>query len=119
LPIDGKIWPLAGQWQDSPADVLTTAGFAVLGYLYVFLAMCGIGVALRVALQGAGTSEVRNMNDSPNLWGIAVVLAYLVIRTMFLTTVEAPEPRYVVCCYPAVLALIALLFAGRRRNESK
>jgi hypothetical protein len=119
LPIDGKIWPLVGQWRDSPADVLTTAGFAVLGYLYVFLAMCAIGVALSVARQGAGTGGMRNMYDSLNLWGIAVVLVSLVLRTIFLTTVEAPEPRYVVSCYPAVLALIALLVAGRRRKESQ
>jgi hypothetical protein len=29
--------------------------------------------------------------------------------------VEAPEPRYVVSCYPAVLALVALL--GIRNKE--
>jgi hypothetical protein len=36
-------------------------------------------------------------------------VGYFVIRTAFLTTVEAPEPRYVISCYPGVLALIALL----------
>ena len=45
----------------------------------------------------------------PNLWGIALLLAYLFVRTAFLATVEAPEPRYVINCYPAVLALAALL----------
>ncbi len=105
LPIDGKIWPLRDQWQDSHADVLTTAGFAALGYLYVALAMCGVVVALRAGR----TSEGIGMDDGPNYWGIALLLIYFFIRTMFLTTVEAPEPRYVVSCYPAVMALITLL----------
>ena len=115
LPIDGKIWPLREQWQDSPADVLTTAGFGALGYLYVFLTILGIGVAWR----SGRTTGAFNMENGPNLSGIALVLIYLVIRTIYLTTVEAPEPRYVVSCYPALLALLALLFAGRRRKDSQ
>jgi hypothetical protein len=51
----------------------------------------------------------------PNLWGIALILVYFIVRTAFLTTVEAPEPRYVVSCYPALLALIALL--GIRKGD--
>ena len=34
----------------------------------------------------------------------------------FLTTVETPEPRYVVVCFPILLALAAQLFA--RRSDS-
>ncbi len=52
LPIDGKIWPLRDQWRDSHADVLTTAGFAGLGYLYVALAICGVVVSWRVDRTG-------------------------------------------------------------------
>ena len=46
---------------------------------------------------------------APNVWGIGFLLAYLLVRTAFLTTVEAPEPRYVLSCYPVVLAFISLL----------
>jgi hypothetical protein len=109
LPIDGKLWPVRDQWQDSHADVLTTAGFAVLGYLYVALALAGIGFAWRA---GRATGKL-NLQGQPNFWGIGLVVVYIFARTVFLTTVEAPEPRYVVSCYPAVLALIALLFAGK------
>jgi hypothetical protein len=113
LPIDGKFWPVLEQWSDSHADVLTTAGFAALGYVYVALALGGIGVAWRsrrvgnAKLHAAGSDE----ENTPNLWGVALLLAYILVRTAFLTTVEAPEPRYVVTCYPAVLALITLLWA--------
>ena len=112
LPIDGKIWPLRDQWSDSPADVLVTAGFGALGYVYVALALGGIWVAWRA---GATSIDASNRQNAPNLWGIALLLTYLIVRTAFLTTVEAPEPRYVVTCYPAVLALAALLWARSER----
>jgi len=105
LPIDGKFWPVREQWADSHADVLVTGSFAVLGYLYVALAAAGIWLALRAS---AG-SAVNSMLSGPNLWGIGLLLIYFFARTAFLTTVEAPEPRYVVSCYPGVLALIALM----------
>jgi hypothetical protein len=110
LPIDGKLWPLRDQWNDSPADVLTTAVFAALDYVYVAMALGGVWIAWRAARESTNASA---LGDLPNLWGIALVLAYLLMRTAFLTTVEAPEPRYVITCYPAVLALAALLWDGR------
>jgi hypothetical protein len=110
LPIDGKLWPLRSQWQDSRANVLTTGGFAILGYVYMALALLGIGIAWR---EGRATGKL-NLRGQPHFWGIGFLVAYLLVRTVFLTTVEAPEPRYVVSCYPAVLAMIALLFARKR-----
>lgn len=115
LPIDGKFWPVREQWADSHADVLVTGGFAVLGYLYVALALGGIWAAWRASGGIIGTGPATELG--PNLWGIALVLAYLLVRTAFLTTVEAPEPRYVVSCYPGVLALISLLAVGNRHCE--
>jgi hypothetical protein len=111
LPIDGKFWPLREQWEDSHADILVTGGFAVLGYLYVALAIGGVWLAWRA---GGGTRAMRSPLE-PNLWGLSLILAYLLVRTAFLTTVEAPEPRYVVSCYPAVLALVALLGIRKER----
>jgi hypothetical protein len=108
LPIDGKLWPIRDQWRDSRADVLTTAGFGALGYIYVAMAMGGIWVAWRMSRMRFGASDAYY---GPNLWGVALLVAYLFMRTAFLTTVEAPEPRYVVTCYPAVLALAALLWS--------
>ncbi len=105
LPIDGKFWPVREQWADSHADVLVTGSFAILGYLYVALAAAGIWLAVRAPAGSTANSTLL----APNLWGIALLLVYFFARTAFLTTVEAPEPRYVVSCYPGVLALIALL----------
>jgi len=44
-----------------------------------------------------------------------VLLAYILIRTAFLTTLEAPEPRYTLVCFPALLALGAQLFWRKPR----
>lgn len=115
LPIDGSLWPLREKWQESRANVLTVAGFAALGYLYVALAIAGIAFAWRAGR----ASSASNLQGAWNLWGISLLVAYFIVRTAFLTTVEAPEPRYVLSCYPAVLALIALLFADGWRHESQ
>jgi hypothetical protein len=113
MTIDGKFWPVREQWEDSHADVLVTGSFAVLGYLYVALAAGGVWLAWRTG----GGSSATGPPLGPNLWGIALLLAYFLVRTAFLTTVEAPEPRYVVSCYPGVLALIAML--GVRKGKHK
>ena len=113
LPIDGKFWPLREQWEDSHADVLVTGGFAVLGYLYVALSIGGIWLAWRASPD----SNASGASAGANHWGIALLIVYLAVRTVFLTTVEAPEPRYVVSCYPGVLALISLL--GIRRDKHR
>ncbi len=108
LPIDGKLWPLREQWRDSRADVLITAGFGALGYLYVAMALGGIWVAWRAKRTRTSALDAEY---GPNLWSVGLLVAYLFVRTAFLTTIEAPEPRYVVTCYPAVLALAALLWS--------
>ena len=105
MTIDGKFWPVRAQWEESHANVLVTGSFAVLGYMYFALAAGGVWHVWRARHGGSATG----LTSRPNFWGIALLLAYFVVRTAFLTTVETPEPRYVVSCYPGVLALIALL----------
>jgi hypothetical protein len=40
-------------------------------------------------------------------------VVFIVLRTAFLTMLETPEPRYVLVCYPALLALAAQVFASQ------
>ena len=115
LPIDGKFWPVREQWADSHADVLVTGGFALLGYLYVALAAGGVSVAW--SARGVANAAGPSFELGSNLWGIVLLLGYFLARTAFLTTVEAPEPRYVVSCYPGVLALISMLALRKGRAE--
>jgi hypothetical protein len=119
LPSSAEIWPIAEHWDENPLDVLVAIFFAGLNYLYVGLALGGIWVAWRTR-RASGSGEPSP--EAANLWGIALLVAYLAARTAFLTTVEAPEPRYVVPCFPAVLALAALLWSREirlHRNSSK
>jgi hypothetical protein len=112
MDIDGKFWPVREQWEDSHVNVLVTGSFAVLGYLYVALAAGGVWLAWRAGRGNTATGP----HSVPNFWGIALLVAYFVVRTAFLTTVEAPEPRYVISCYPGVLALVALLGVGKQSH---
>jgi hypothetical protein len=105
LPISGHITPLAGQWREDPVNVAVTLLFGALNFLYVGLAAVGT-VRILHARSGAarGTSELPPC--LPLM--LAFLLIFLLVRTAFLTQVETPEPRYVLECFPVVLALGAL-----------
>lgn len=98
LPYSGDVFPFEEAWENDPVDQRVTAGFFLLNVLYVGLAAWG---AWRLWLQN---SALR--------MAVAFLLGYSVLRTAFLTTLETPEPRYVLECFPAVLALAGQVFAG-------
>jgi anti-sigma-K factor RskA len=50
---------------------------------------------------------------------VAVLIVYLIVRTAFLTTMETPEPRYVLVCFPALIALGAQMMWRERVNDRK
>jgi 4-amino-4-deoxy-L-arabinose transferase-like glycosyltransferase len=104
LPYSGHLWPLAQQWKEDPVDFSVTVLFALLNYFYVVLALAG---AWRAARR-------RENQDLAIRWALALVVAFLVVRTASLTHVETPEPRYVLECFPALLALAALVWAWQR-----
>jgi hypothetical protein len=84
-----------------------------LGYLYVGLAFGGVWLAWRTRRETGAAGTLAEAN----LWGVALLLSYFLVRTAFLTTVEAPEPRYVMSCYPGVLALIAVLGIWKEKHK--
>jgi hypothetical protein len=69
-----------------------------LNFFYIGLAVLGLIHA--IYRKGHNAAQMQ--------WNLALLIAFIVIRTAFLTTVETPEPRYVLECFPAVLALGAL-----------
>ena len=96
LPFSGTVFPLVQSWEDDPVDQSVTAG--------VFLLNIG---SIGLALWGA----VRLWRRAPAARGaIGLLAALILLRTVFLTTLETPEPRYVLVCYPALLALAAQVF---------
>ncbi|HEV2616834.1 MAG TPA: glycosyltransferase family 39 protein [Candidatus Acidoferrales bacterium] len=94
LPLSGKLWPIGYWWEDSPSQYCISLGLFLLGIAYAVMALSG---AWRARTNPAAL----------------LLVAYIVIRTAFLTTVETPEPRYVLECFPAVLALAAQLWAKK------
>ncbi|HXM93180.1 MAG TPA: hypothetical protein VOA64_02825 [Candidatus Dormibacteraeota bacterium] len=102
LPFSGKVLPLAQAWEDDPIDQSVTIGFFVLNIFYVALAAIGALLLWR-----------SNSLARP---AIALLVLFVFLRTAFLTTLETPEPRYVLECFPAVLALGAQVF--RRPSPS-
>src|SRR5262249_7386970 len=91
-------------WEDDREDQIVTLGFFCLNIVYLVLALVGAWKLWRWSVR------VR-----PALLAIAV---YIVFRTLLLTTVEAPEPRYVLVCFPAILALGAIVFVRLPKSVS-
>jgi hypothetical protein len=91
LPYSGKLWPLGESYRSNPTDFEATLGFALLNILYV-------GMAL------AASWFFRTSK------GVLLIVAFIVVRTAFLTQLQTCEPRYVLVCFPALLAVGALLF---------
>jgi hypothetical protein len=95
LPVSGHVFPLAYQAEEDPWDQRVTALLFVVNVFYVALALWG---AWRLW-------KYRRVHVA-----MAALIAYILIRTAFLTTMETPEPRYVLECFPAVIALAAQVF---------
>jgi hypothetical protein len=103
LPVSGNVFPLARMADEDPVDQRVTTGFFLLNILYVGL---GIAGALRLW---------RNRAARP---AVALLVIYIVVRTLFLSTLETPEPRYVLVCFPLLIALAAQLFVRTEKPEN-
>jgi hypothetical protein len=97
LPFSAQVFPVREAWREDPIDFSVSVGFCLLSVLYVALAIWG---------------SIRLWKEGPTLVpAVALLLGYILVRTAFLTTLETPEPRYVLECFPAVLALAGQVFA--------
>lgn len=95
LPFSGQLWPIRAAWAEDPVDFTVTVTLATLVILLV-----------GAAIYGAWLSR-----GSP---AMPLLVAFCVVRTLYLVHIDTPEPRYVIECFPAVLALAAQVFVGRR-----
>ncbi len=100
LPCSGQVLPLRREWDEDREDLLVTLGLGFVNCAYVAL-----------ALAGAWTVRRRP--------GFAPLIVFVVLRTAFFATViETPEPRYVLECFPVVIAFAAQVFARRAQLSS-
>jgi hypothetical protein len=103
LPVSGTVFPLRQAWEDDKVDQSVTIGLFLINIFYL-----GIGVYGAIKLWRWSTSSRG---------AVLVIVLLIALRTAFLTTLETPEPRYVLECFPAVIALGAVGLAGRRYEE--
>jgi 4-amino-4-deoxy-L-arabinose transferase-like glycosyltransferase len=87
LPSDPRWW----QFNDEHSWLIVSIVFGLLNLAYVTAAAAGI-VRARA------------------LPGIGLLLLFVLLRSLFLGTLENPEPRYTLECYPVVIILAAALF---------
>jgi 4-amino-4-deoxy-L-arabinose transferase-like glycosyltransferase len=91
--------PVSSEWEDDRRDFLVTLGLALLNFAYAALAL-------------AGAWMVRGRP------GVAFAILFVLVRTAFIAYfIETPEPRYVLECFPVVLALAAQAFGAGRKPQ--
>ena len=102
--------PVLGAWEREPLNVFAERRAKLVAAINAPVVLFGY-----TGHEEANPSYVFMQEENfyyltgHNEEGAALLLVYFFLRTVFLTTVEAPEPRYVVSCYPGILAFISLL----------
>ena len=99
LPIESRWW----EFRDNPGESAFALAWAGLNLFFILAAVRG-WMNWRLGLAGA------------------VVVGFVLLRSVFLGSVEGPEPRYVLECFPVVLALAGGAFARNplsERNRSR
>ncbi len=95
LPISGHLTPFSVEWEDDRPDFLRAVAFAFGNVIFFGFGLAGIWLA----------------RGRP---GVSFLIVFIVVRTVFFAyAVETPEPRYVLECFPALIALSAQAFASR------
>jgi 4-amino-4-deoxy-L-arabinose transferase-like glycosyltransferase len=92
LPSDSRWW----EFDDDPKWSALAVGMGLIGLLYVATALAGLA-------RGEFGAH------------LGLLLTFVVLRSLFLGTLENPEPRYTLECYPVVTVLAAAWFS---RNQS-
>ena len=97
LPPDIRWW----EFNDDLKESVIAVGFGSLNLAYVVAAGCGL------FFNSSGTRY------------IGLLLGFVMLRSIFLGTLENPEPRYTLECYPVVIVLAAQLTRPRLSPQAR
>lgn len=87
LPADVRWW----EFNDDVRWSVLAVGFGIINLLYVLAATAGLCRYQRI-------------------WCFGLLLCFVVLRSLFLGTLENPEPRYTLECYPAIIIFASNLW---------
>jgi 4-amino-4-deoxy-L-arabinose transferase-like glycosyltransferase len=96
LPSDPRWW----EFDDDVPWLTVSIVFGLVNLAYVGMAAVGL---LR----------------SRHVFGIGLLILFVVLRSLFLGSLENPEPRYTLECYPVVLVLAAALFIDKSHATNR
>jgi 4-amino-4-deoxy-L-arabinose transferase-like glycosyltransferase len=103
----GNVWPLRKNYNDDREDFSVTLILGAIGIIYFALAVAG-----------SAKIFLKRQITVPQTCCITFLIAFCILRTAFLTRIEAPEPRYVLECFPVIYVLGAFLWARREENPA-
>ncbi len=94
LPIELDWWV----YENHPGETIFSWAYAGLNALYLLLGIAGLCLRPRFS-----TPRTKTCPWGPRFRG--PIIAYLLLRSALLMTVEAPEARYTLECFPMLFAL--------------
>jgi hypothetical protein len=86
------------EFNDDPQWIALSIGLGLVNLMYVCAAAGGLVSGQPIAWAGLGIS-------------------YIVLRSLFLGTMENPEPRYTLECYPAVIVMASALWGTVKTQQ--
>ncbi len=96
LPSDPRWW----EFNDDGVWLAVSIVFGLLNLAYV---------------AGAFAGFVRGRE----CYGLGLLSLFLLLRSLFLGTLENPEPRYTLECYPVIIVAAAALFIGKSHRDGR